>query len=191
MSRRDLKSSVPDTFETSDGNSSFNGDDTNIDCNYPPSPSPGQSLVESPIFQSPSQSKNFKSPLKRRPKKRQLDDIDTRMLKIEEKKLKCIQESANDPDAQFLMSLLPYLKDIPKNLQLMVRTKLLQVFIDEQNASPAPELSYSSDSTQYSVINFSGSQNNLPQSQQFVSNVPQNILEGEVSEYVMQFNPNN
>lgn len=36
---------------------------------------------------------------------------------------------------QFLMSLLPFLKEIPKNRKLIVRSRLQQVLIDEQNAN--------------------------------------------------------
>ncbi|XP_063384719.1 transcription factor Adf-1-like [Cydia fagiglandana] len=54
--------------------------------------------------------------------------------------------SPNDHDAQFLMSLWPFLKDVPKNRKLMVRNKLQQVLIDEQNdVAPAVKVEYSSD----------------------------------------------
>lgn len=55
-------------------------------------------------------------------------------MEIEEEKLQYFKKSANDPDAQFLMSLLPFLKEIPKNRKLIVRSRLQQVLIDEQNA---------------------------------------------------------
>ncbi|CAB3224858.1 unnamed protein product [Arctia plantaginis] len=113
----------------------------------PPSASSGQSLKPSGGL---TPKKIFKSP-KKKIKRRQPDEIDIRLLQIEEEKLKCFQESANDPDAQ-LMSLLPFLKDIPKHRKLMVRAKLQQVLIDEQNAiSSAVLFDSSSDSTQYSV----------------------------------------
>lgn len=117
------------------------------------------------------QKKIFKSTKK--VKKRQPDEIDTRLLQIEEGKLKCFQESANDPDAQFLLSLLPFLKDIPKH---MVRTKLQQVLIDEQDAASSAVLFDSSALSEYNV-NFSMPQNNSTQeqSQQSLSILPQQM----------------
>ncbi|XP_022830914.1 uncharacterized protein LOC111359557 [Spodoptera litura] len=79
-------------------------EDTNISSysdNFQPSPSPCQSTIA------------FKP------------------LQIEENNLKCFPEITYDSDAQFLMSLLPFLKDIPKHRKLHVRAKLQQVFIDE------------------------------------------------------------
>ncbi|KAL4152870.1 hypothetical protein QTP88_000703 [Uroleucon formosanum] len=102
----------------------------------------------------------------------QTNDIDTRLLQIEEEKLKCFQKSANDPDAQFLMSLLPFLKDIPKHRKLMVRAKLQQVLMDEQHSITSVGLyDNSSDSSQYSVF--------------------QQLPEDDLTRYVTQFNPNN
>lgn len=185
MSRRDLKSSVPDTDEISDG------EDSASTCSdyLPPSASSGQSLKPSGEL---TPKKIFKSP-KKKIKRRQPDEIDTRLLQIEEEKLKCFQESANDPDAQFLMSLLPFLKDIPKHRKLMVRAKLQQILIDEQNAiSSAVLFDSSSDSTQYSV-DFSMQQKNSSQGQmqQSLNILPQQQLsDGALTHYVMQFNPN-
>ncbi|XP_063538080.1 uncharacterized protein LOC134747385 [Cydia strobilella] len=84
--------------------------------------------------QSPHSEKKFKSTFKRR------------RISTEEKKR--IEENfpPNDHDAQFLMSLWPFLKDVPKNRKLMVRSKLQQVLIDEQNeVAPAVKLEYYSD----------------------------------------------
>ncbi|XP_061716981.1 uncharacterized protein LOC133524846 [Cydia pomonella] len=86
--------------------------------------------------QSPHSENKFKSALKRR------------RDSTEERKLSRIEESfpTNDHDAQFLMSLWPFLKDVPKHRKLMVRTKLQQVLIDEQNeVAPAVKVEYSSD----------------------------------------------
>jgi hypothetical protein len=105
-------------------------------------------------------------------KRSQTDDIDTRLLQIEEEKLKCFQKSANDPDVQFLMSLLPFLKDIPKHRKLMVRAKLQQVLMDEQHSITSVGIyDNSSDSSQYSVF--------------------QQLPEDDLTHYVTQFNPNN
>ncbi|KAL4112101.1 hypothetical protein QTP88_015949 [Uroleucon formosanum] len=92
--------------------------------------------------------------------------------RLTEEKLKCFQKSANDPDAQFLMSLLPFLKDIPKHRKLMVRAKLQQVLMDEQHSITSAGLyENSSDSSQYSVF--------------------QQLPEDDLTRYVTQFNPNN
>ncbi|CAB3232684.1 unnamed protein product [Arctia plantaginis] len=81
MSRRDLKSSVPDTYEISDGEDSAN---TSTCADYlPPSASSGQSLKPSGGL---TPSKIFKSP-KKKIKRRQPDEIDTRLLQIEVKVL--------------------------------------------------------------------------------------------------------
>ncbi|CAH0728200.1 unnamed protein product, partial [Brenthis ino] len=127
MSRRDLKSSVPSTSEISDGEDQDSANASSCSEYLPPSPSSGRYLKPNSEL---TPKKIFKSP-KKKDKRRQPDEIDTRLLQIEEEKLKCFRESTNDPDAQFLMSLLPFLKDIPKHRKLIVRAKLQQVFIDE------------------------------------------------------------
>ncbi|KAK5639358.1 hypothetical protein RI129_011850 [Pyrocoelia pectoralis] len=118
MSRRDLKSTVPGTREISDEEDSAN---TIRSSNYTPSPLPDPC---SELTDQQTDKKAFKSPLKKKIKRRQPDEIDTRLLEIEEEKLKCFQGSATDLDAQFLMSRLPFLKDIPKHRKLMVRANL-------------------------------------------------------------------
>jgi len=166
MSRRDLKSSVPDNSDISDEEVLTQ---TSTSSNYTASSSHCQS-PEVNNEQTPK--KTFKSPLKKKIKRSQPDDIDTRLLQIEEEKLKCFQKSANDPDAQFLMSLLPFLKDIPKHRKLMVRAKLQQVLMDEQHSITSVGLyDNSSDSSQYSVF--------------------QQLPEDDLTRYVTQFNPNN
>lgn len=52
-------------------------------------------------------------------------------LQIEDDNLKCFPEITYDSDAQFLMSLLPFLRDVPKHRKLQIRAKLQQVFIDD------------------------------------------------------------
>lgn len=150
MSRRDLKSSVPDTSEISDEEVSA---DASTSSNYMPSPPHGQS---SKLGDEQTPKKIFKAPFKKKVKRSQPDEIDIRLLQIEEEKLKCFQKSSNDSDVQFLMSLLPFLKDIPKHRKLMVRAKLQQVLMDEQYFITSEGLyDNSNDLTQYSV-NFSG-----------------------------------
>lgn len=163
MSRRDLKSSVPDKSYISDEEFS---EDPSTSSNYMPSPSHHQS---SELNDELTPKKTFKSPLKKKFKRSQPDEIDARLLQIEEEKLKCIQKSANDPDAQFLMSLLPFLKDVPKHRKLMVRSKLQQVLMDEQHSLAAGLYDSSSDSTQY---------------------VLQQLPNEELAGFVTHFNPN-
>ncbi|XP_044729187.1 uncharacterized protein LOC123292538 [Chrysoperla carnea] len=55
------------------------------------------------------------------------------------RRILCVEEHGNDADAQFLMSLLPFLKEVPHDRKLLVRAKLQQVFIDEQNHKPPNE----------------------------------------------------
>lgn len=130
------------------------------------------------------QQKRLNLHCEKKTKRRQTpDEIDDRLLQIEEEKLKCFQGNANDPDAQFLMSLLPFLKDIPTHRKLIVRTKIQQVLIEEQSAALSPVLFESSeDSTQYSV-DFNMPQNNT-------TTIQGKSQEGVLSQYIMQFNPN-
>lgn len=182
MSRRDLQGNVPDTYESSDGEDSVN---TNLSSNYTPSPLPGPSSEQS----DQEIPKHFKSPLKKKAKRSQPQEIDAKLLEIEEEKLQYFKKSANDPDAQFLMSLLPFLKDIPKHRKLIVRSRLEQVLIDEQNAhaSSVVQKESSTDLAQFSdELNMSPNTSTLGQSQQhfLMSQQP-----SAVTHYVMQFNP--
>lgn len=65
-------------------------------------------------------------------KKREMDE---EFLAIEKRKLQMIadnQSMKNDSDFQFLVSLHPYLKNVPPHRKLLIRNKLQQVFIDEE-----------------------------------------------------------
>lgn len=69
-------------------------------------------------------------------------DVDKEYLDIEKKKLKLFESrsadiSSNDPDRHFLMSLIPYMKEVPRNRKLLVQQKLLQVFVDEDRVAPS------------------------------------------------------
>ncbi|CAG9792673.1 unnamed protein product [Diatraea saccharalis] len=103
-----------------------------------------------------------------------MDEIDSRLLQIEEEKLRCFQENTNDPDAQLLMSLLPFLKDIPKHRTLLVRVKLQQVLIDKKAAISSAVQFDNSDSSQYNV-DFSVPQNHSIELQQSISILPQQL----------------
>lgn len=188
MSRRDLKGNTPEPIEDmdSDGECSAN---TSIGSDHPPSPGAVPTLQNS----EQTSKKIFKSPVKKTVKRQKGDEIDAKLLQIEEKKLKYFQENANDPDTQFLMSLLPFLKDVPKHRKLMVRAKLQQVFIDEQNStSSSVQFDYSSDSSQYSVhppmpqhISTQG------QSQQSTSLLQEQLpSEASLSNYFLHFSSN-
>lgn len=61
-------------------------------------------------------------------------------MQIEEEKLKCFQKSENDPDAQFLVSLLPFLKCLPKDRKLMAQAKLQQILMDELHSTTSAGL---------------------------------------------------
>ncbi|KAG8272458.1 hypothetical protein J6590_040613 [Homalodisca vitripennis] len=78
-------------------------------------------------------------------KKRSVDVSDAHFLEIEKAKLKLFETSAslkNDSEHQFLISLLPYLKNIPASRQLQVRNKLQQVLIDEQERNSFVAINY-------------------------------------------------
>ncbi|KAF6198008.1 hypothetical protein GE061_007753 [Apolygus lucorum] len=61
-----------------------------------------------------------------------------KLMKLEEEKLKIFKErnlasrSSEDPDYHFLMSLLLYLRKVPEERKMFVRTKLQQVFCEEE-----------------------------------------------------------
>lgn len=128
MFRRNLKGNVFDKVDNSDEDDYAN--ESQSSC-FTPSSSPVQTS-ELIVAQTRKSTRQFKSPLRQTIKRRQSDDIDNRLLESEEDPLKCFKGNANNSDAQFLMSLLPFLEDIPKHRKLMVRTKIQQVLIDEQ-----------------------------------------------------------
>ncbi|XKL67305.1 hypothetical protein PGB90_002796 [Kerria lacca] len=84
--------------------------------------------------------KTFRSPKKFLKTKIKSKSTDEKFLKIEEAKLKYTQNSdkRNDSDYQFLISLLSYLKKIPDNRKMLVRTKLQQIFLNEEAHSHPP-----------------------------------------------------
>ncbi|XP_034839885.1 uncharacterized protein [Maniola hyperantus] len=82
-------------------------------------------------------------------KKRSID-VDQEYLEIEKRKLQLYEsrsadKSADDPDRNFLLSLLPYLKEVSRNRKIFVQRKLLDVFMEEENTqthySPASRYS--------------------------------------------------
>lgn len=82
-----------------------------------------------------SAKKQFKSPFKKKiNSKKELSKFDEKILEIENKKAKYLEEKTTrtqDGDYQFLMSLLPFLHDIPKERKLFVRKKMMDVVMNE------------------------------------------------------------
>ncbi|KAL1516667.1 hypothetical protein ABEB36_000550 [Hypothenemus hampei] len=132
ISRREFKSNTSDICEDMESHERWDS-----------SPSTSFDAVLSPAALVSSQAslqnhvkisnKTFKNSLRDKlEKSRPLDDIETQHeLQVEKKRLKCFEEIPDNSDAQFLMSLLPYLNDIPKQHKLIVRGKLQKVLIDE------------------------------------------------------------
>lgn len=81
----------------------------------PTSPAASPPALGQPSNSELTSTKTFKSPLKKEVKRRTSDDKDTKLLKIEKEILKYFQLNANDPDTQFLMSFVPFLKEIPQH----------------------------------------------------------------------------
>jgi hypothetical protein len=93
-------------------------------------------------------------------------------IQIEKEKLKLFAGNAavkEDSDYQFLMSLLPFLKNVPFDRKLTVRHKLQEVFIEEEQnalrpftASPSPRSSCNESSyyTQPAISQFLNEEQN-------------------------------
>lgn len=88
-------------------------------------------------------------------RKRTENNSDEKFLEIEKAKLQLFAENSaikKDSDYQFLISLLPYLKKVPLHRKMLVRNKIQQVFIDEDqllytsSCTPSPS-SWTSEST--------------------------------------------
>lgn len=75
------------------------------------------------------------TPLNKKPRTERSKAFDM-LLQLEQKKLQQIEEKSNtretDADYHFLLSLLPYLNKVDEDRKLIVRTKLQQVFCDEE-----------------------------------------------------------
>mgnify|MGYP003623339881 CR=1 FL=1 len=79
-----------------------------------------------------TQKKTFQRPRKKNSKKIYYDD---KLREIENKKLSFFQERAHnveDNDYQFLVSLLPYLHEVPAQNKLRVRMEMMNVLLTEQ-----------------------------------------------------------
>ena len=108
--------------------------------------------------------KTFQSPRKKKSKKINYDE---KLLEIENKKLSFFQERAHnveDSDYQFLVSLLPYLHEVPAQNKLRVRMEMMNVLLTEQaernnlrqpisNLQPTRSPSFSSISSSHTCSN--------------------------------------
>lgn len=147
---------------------------------------------------TPPPSKLFKSPAKKGKQgcRKTNNEIDQRLLEIEEKKLEYFQHS-QDSNVQFLMSLLPFLHQIPKSRQLIVRTKLMQVLMDEQNQSmclpSTSNYSFAGSSLASSYDHHNQTRDSL--SSTYSSNsygtddLPQPVPDPSISDFVNNFRP--
>lgn len=86
-------------------------------------------------------------------KNSETNSMDDKFLEIERAKLEILSQHKNredsDSERQFLLSLLPFLKAVPPNRQMLVRSKLQQVFLEEEQLSTrhAPGAAYRSNET--------------------------------------------
>lgn len=83
-----------------------------------------------------------KSNVQENPKRMKKDkEALDRLLQIEEQKLSCFQQSSQkredlveDDDYHFVISLIPYMKQLPTYRKMVVRTKFQQILADEHEA---------------------------------------------------------
>ncbi|PNF13591.1 hypothetical protein B7P43_G18142 [Cryptotermes secundus] len=172
---RSMTSSVPDVLEDSNEmdteNNDFQSDSTEAlssphQLDLENAAGPAQENDEGQQVNIPTaKNKTFKSPQKKKGKKRRVD-YDDKLLEIETKKLSYFEQSSKtkqDSDYQFLTSLLPTLQAIPNERKLHVRMSLMNVILQEQelsrsamttpNASPlSSESSFSSQNNQVSTL---------------------------------------
>lgn len=106
------------------------------------SPDPDDPDDENMMIKSPQNTtntttptQNFSAPQKKDAKMNNATAIKQLMM-LEQQKLQFFKEKNSasrneDPDYHFLMSLLPYLRKIPEERKMFVRTKLQQVFCEE------------------------------------------------------------
>ncbi|XP_031329810.1 uncharacterized protein LOC116160687 [Photinus pyralis] len=86
-------------------------------------------------------------------KNSETNSMDEKFLEIERAKLEILSQHKNreggDSEHQFLLSLLPFLKAVPHNRQMLVRSKLQQVFLEEEQLSTrhTPGATYRSNET--------------------------------------------
>lgn len=132
--RRQLQGNVPNV-------AIFDEDIQNSTTTFPPDPteveneSQAQSLESSQNITNETPTLNYDTP-QRKIAKMNNATVVKKLMMLEEQKIQIFKErnsaSLNqDPDYHFLMSLLPYLRKVPEERKMIVRTKLQQVFCEE------------------------------------------------------------
>lgn len=155
----------------------FDVDTQNSTTTFSPDPyDPNDPDDENLMIKSPQNTtntttppQNFSAPQKKVAKMNNTTAV-KQLIMLEEQKLQFFKEKNSasrneDPDYHFLMSLLPYLRKIPEERKMFVRTKLQQVFCEEDllgefrgqhtlqpTHRPAPSVSSCSSSTSSSWI---------------------------------------
>lgn len=185
MTSRDLKGSVP--FIVDEGGA----DDSELDHVYEnATENTTENTIEtmSPQTQQSTPRRVFKSPTKKKIKRpKDMSDFDDKLLRIEEEKLKLFKQNTQDSEMQFLMSLHPFLKQIPSSRQLAVRANIMQFLMNEATTSqylPSPSQSYQSSSDDWrsecstsqsgatnTVIRSSSQMSTLPRQQEFLTDL--------------------
>ncbi|CAH1976551.1 unnamed protein product [Acanthoscelides obtectus] len=127
MMPKDTQTSIPESQEEFDGislsESSVNEPDENNDQ---------LSQDEAIEVIEPTKRTEFKSPLKRNREKQKRDEMDDKLLDIERQKFSLFSKAADemrDDDYQYLMSLLPYLRKVPRAHKLQARVEMMNVLV--------------------------------------------------------------
>lgn len=97
-----------------------------------------------------------------------------KLLEIEEKKLKMYQQNKSpapnqDADFHFLLSLQPFLNKVPEQRKMIVRTKLQQVFCEEEICAETERQI----SSAYTISIENTSNNSSEQNWSYVSSTPE------------------
>lgn len=130
---RNLQGHAPNVseFRSTDQSDDKNINDVGNNLVPQTSQSTGDTLDEQKFNASKEQA------IKNHPNKKlkRMVDVDVRLLETEETDIKHCKKSAKtrvESDYYFLLSLLPYMKDVPHSRKMVVRSKLQEVFIKEQ-----------------------------------------------------------
>lgn len=128
--KRQLQGNVP-------SETTFDADTQNSPTTFSPDPDDENLMIKSPqnTMNTTRPPQNFAAPQKKNAKMNNATAVKQLMM-IEEHKLQFFKEKNSfsrneDPDYHFLMSLLPYLRKVPEERKMFVRTKLQQVFCEE------------------------------------------------------------
>lgn len=133
--KRQLQGNVP-------SETTFDADAQNSTTTFSPDPPENEPESQTQTVESPQNTtnettppQNFAAPQKKIAKMNNATAV-KKLMMLEEQKIQMFKErnsaSRNeDPDYHFLMSLLPYLRKVPEERKMFVRTKLQQVFCEE------------------------------------------------------------